>query len=223
VNNKYLSAPAILSGAVYLIYCKDMWRMLANLFLFILLSWNFAVHGQLTDTDFNLTRIKKIYLVNEHDQSRPLAKDIFKPLNLFVFLSPECPLCKNYTTVLNKVTKDFPADSLAVIGIVSGKAYSSEEVNSFRKEFSVNFQLYIDPGKKLTNYLEATITPEVVLINEKGKLIYRGAIDDWVTELGKNKIIPQKEYLKQALTQYINHETVAIKKTKPKGCYINEY
>ena len=87
----------------------------------------------------------------------------------------------------------------------------------------MNFQLFIDPVKKLTNYLEATITPEVVLINETGKLIYRGAIDDWVTDLGKNKIRPEKEYLRLAVAQYINHQPISIKKTKPKGCYINEY
>jgi thiol-disulfide isomerase/thioredoxin len=197
--------------------------MLARLFLFFLFSGNFAVQGQVTDIDFNLARIKKISLVNEQDKSRPLTKDIFKPLNLFVFLSPECPLCKNYTTVLNKISKDFPADSFVIIGIVSGQTYSSGEVNSFKKEFSVDFQLFIDPVKKLTNYLQATITPEVILINEKGKLIYRGAIDDWVTDLGKNKIRPEKEYLRQAVTQYINHQPISIKKTKPKGCYINEY
>ena len=194
-----------------------------KLFLVFLLSRSFAVVAQVTDTHFNLAKIKKISLVDENDQSRPLTKDIFKPLNLFVFLSPECPLCKNYTTVLNKITKDFPFDSLTIIGIISGKDYSAEEVNSFKKEFSVDFPLFIDPAKKLTNYLEATITPEVVLMNEKGKLIYRGAIDDWVTDLGKNKLRPEKEYLRLAVTQYINHQPISIKKTKPKGCYINEY
>jgi len=196
--------------------------MFVKLFLFFLFSRNFTVLGQITDAQFDLAKIKKISLVDEIVQSRPLTT-IFKPLNLFVFLSPECPLCKNYTTVLNKITNDFPLDSLTIIGIISGKAYSAEEVNSFKKEFLVNFQLFIDPAKKLTNYLEATITPEVVLMSEKGKLIYRGAIDDWVTDLGKNKIRPEKEYLRLAITQYINHQPISIKKTKPKGCYINEY
>lgn len=200
-----------------------MWRTIAKLFLLLFLSRNFAVQGQVTDADFNLARIKKTSLINEYDQPGSLSQDIFKPLNLFVFLSPECPLCKNYTTVLNKLTKDFSADSLAVIGIISGKTYSSEEVSLFKKEFAVNFQLYIDPLKKLTNYLEATITPEAVLINEKGQLVYRGAIDDWVTDLGKNKIRAEKEYLRIAVTQYMNHQPISIKKTKPKGCYINEY
>ena len=200
-----------------------MWRMFVKLFLVFLLSRSFAVVAQVTDTHFALAKIKKISLVDENDQSRPLTKDIFKPLNLFVFLSPECPLCKNYTTVLNNISQDFSRDSFVIIGIVSGKAYSTEEVNSFKKEFSVDFQLFIDPAKKLTNYLEATITPEVVLMSEKGKLIYRGAIDDWVTDLGKNKLRPEKEYLRLAVTQYINHQPISIKKTKPKGCYINEY
>src|SRR5687768_15011089 len=148
-----------------------MWRMFVKLFLFFLFSRCFTVLGQITDAHFDLAKIKKISLVDEIDQSGPLTKDIFKPLNLFVFLSPECPLCKNYTTVLNKISQDFSPDSFVIIGIVSGKSYSSEEVNSFKKEFLVDFQLFIDPAKKLTNYLEATITPEVVLMSEKGKII----------------------------------------------------
>ena len=200
-----------------------MWRMFVKLFLFFLFSRSFTVLGQITDAQFDLARIKKFSLVDEYGQSRRLTKDIVKPLNLFVFLSPECPLCKNYTTVLNKISQDFSRDSFVIIGIVSGKSYSPEEVNSFKKEFLVDFQLFIDPAKKLTNYLEATITPEVVLMSEKGKLIYRGAIDDWVTDLGKNRIRPEKEYLRLAITQYINHQPIPIKKTKPKGCYINEY
>ena len=194
-----------------------------KLFLFFLLSRSFAVVAQVTDVHFDLTKIKRISLVDEYDQSRQLTKNIFKPLNLFVFLSPECPLCKNYTAVLNKISRDFSVDSFVIIGIVSGKAYSPEEVNSFKKEYSVDFQLFIDKAKKLTNYLEATITPEVVLMSDKGRLIYRGAIDDWVTDLGKNKIRPEKEYLRLAVTQYINHQPISIKKTKPKGCYINDY
>ena len=197
--------------------------MFVKLFLVFLFSRSFTVLGQITDAQFDLARIKKFFLVDEYGQSRRLTKDIVKPLNLFVFLSPECPLCKNYTTVLNKISQDFSRDSFVIIGIVSGKSYSPEEVNSFKKEFSVDFQLFVDPAKKLTNYLKATITPEVVLINEKGKLIYRGAIDDWVTDLGKNKLRPEKEYLRLAVTQYINHQPISIKKTKPKGCYINEY
>jgi len=197
--------------------------MFVKIFLFFLFSRSFTILGQITDAQFDLARIKKFSLVDEYGQSRRLAKDIVKPLNLFVFLSPECPLCKNYTTVLNKISQDFFRDSFVIVGIVSGKSYLPEEVNSFRKEFSVDFQLFIDPAKKLTNYLKATITPEVVLMSEKGKLIYRGAIDDWVTDLGKNKLRPEKEYLRLAVTQYINHQPVSIKKTKPKGCYINEY
>jgi len=83
-----------------------MWWMFVKLFLVFLLSRSFAVVAQVTDVHFDLAKIKKISLVDKYDQSRPLTKDIFKPLNLFVFLSPECPLCKNYTTVLNKISQD---------------------------------------------------------------------------------------------------------------------
>ena len=99
----------------------------------------------------------------------------------------------------------------------------SQDYDGSRKILGTIMGKFLSSAKKLTNYLEATITPEVVLMSEKGKLIYRGAIDDWVTDLGKNKLRPEKEYLRLAVTQYINHQPISIKKTKPKGCYINEY
>lgn len=200
-----------------------MWRLLSKFSVVFLVCAGFTSREYSNTPDFDLARIKKINLVDENDQSRKLKQEIFKSLNLFVFLSPECPLCKNYTTVLNKIANDFSVDSIAIIGVISGKTYSTNDVKKFKQEFSVNFQLVIDPVKKLTDYLQATITPEVVVINDKGQLVYRGAIDDWVTDLGKNKLRPEKEYLRLAVTQYINHQPVSIKKTRPKGCYINEY
>lgn len=200
-----------------------MWSVLAKYSIVVLICAGFTSRDYYDNQDFDLERIKKINLVDENNQSLQLKQDIFRPLNLFVFLSPECPLCKNYTKALNKINNDFSADSVRVIGVISGKAYSALDVKDFKNEFAVNFQLFIDPAMKLTTYLQATITPEVVLINDKGKLIYRGAIDDWVTELGKNKLRPEKEYLRLAVTQYINHQPISIKKTRPKGCYINEY
>lgn len=188
-----------------------------------MISAGFAFREQAGDDNFDLARIKKINMVDENNQSRQLKQELLKTINIFVFLSPECPLCKNYTTVLNRITSDFSEDSVTIIGVISGKAYSAQDVKKFGKEFTVNFQLLIDPAKKLTSYLQATITPEVVMINNKGKLIYRGAIDDWVIELGKNKLRPEKEYLRLAVIQYINHQPVSIKRTRPKGCYINEY
>jgi hypothetical protein len=53
--------------------------------------------------------------------------------------------------------------------------------------YKLEIPVWIDLKKELSNYLQATVTPEVVLLNKKGELIYRGAIDDWVEKLGQKK------------------------------------
>ena len=151
-------------------------------------------------------------------------KEIFfsSPLSVFVLLSPECPLCKNYSTVLNKINGQFAGD-LSVYGIVPGKAYSAKEINKFIKDYKINFSIYVDSKKELTTYIKGTVTPEAILMNQQGEVIYRGAIDDWVSALGKKKLIVSKEYLKTAITQYLQNQTVSIKTVEPIGCLINEF
>lgn len=144
-----------------------------------------------------------------------------KTLRLYVFLSPECPLCRNYSIVLNKLGAKYNRD-LEVYGIVPGNAYSGQDVSDYAKDFQIQFPLLIDSSKKLTAYLAAKVTPEVVLTNQSGAVVYRGAIDDWVVELGKKKAKPQQHYLDAAINQYLGGKPVLVPSTVAKGCLINE-
>ena len=149
----------------------------------------------------------------------PISKS---PLSVIVFLSPECPLCRNYSKTLNELSKEF-AGKVQFIGIVPGKAYSSKEINHFIKEYSLRMNVFIDPSKKFSRSLKASVTPEVIVADNKGIIYYRGAIDDWMTALGKKKEKPSIFYLKNALAQVVNKQPVILSSTKPVGCYINDY
>ena len=145
-----------------------------------------------------------------------------EPLTVLVFLSPECPLCKNYSLVLNKIVENYPG-KLQLQGIVPGKAYSNKEVKNFVEEYKIGFPVLIDPLKELSNAIKAQVTPEVIAINKDGETIYRGAIDDWVKELGQQSIRPENHYLEDAISAYLAGKPVLIKQTVAKGCLINEF
>ena len=83
--------------------------------------------------------------------------------------------------------------------------------------------MLIDKEKVLSDYLKATVTPEVFLTNKTGQIVYSGAIDDWVTELGKKALQPQKHYLENAITQYLAGAPIQLSYTAAKGCLINEF
>jgi len=145
-----------------------------------------------------------------------------KPLTLFIFLSPECPLCQNYSHKLNDLNKQY-GGHVAMYGIIPGKAYSDDVIKKFRHEYDIEFALLIDHDKKLTSYLRASVTPQAVLLNDKNDLVYAGAIDNWAVSPGKQRVQTTEYYLQDALREYLSGETVLVKRTKAVGCRINNF
>ena len=140
-------------------------------------------------------------------------------LSLFAFLSPECPLCQNYTPALNKLATQY-ASKVRVYGIIPGKAYDAATIKTFREKYKITYPLLTDPSFRLSRLLHASITPEVVLLNDHSELVYKGAVDDWLKALGKMKTKITSHYLEDAIARYPDKAT--IKRTKAVGCLIND-
>lgn len=165
--------------------------------------------------------LDQIHLLNTSGDKTPITP-LQKPLLLFVMLSPECPLCKNYSLVLNKLHRKYGKE-VQLLGIVPGNTYSGGTLQQFAREYGIGFPLLIDAEMKLAQYVKATVTPEVILADRAGIIVYRGAIDDWMLELGKKKPAPQQHYLHDAINQYLSGQPVAVRTTVAKGCLINEF
>lgn len=138
---------------------------------------------------------------------------------VFVFLSPECPLCRNYSLKINQLIASHASDSLKFVGVVGGTYYPKHEIKHFLRKYELDLPVLLDPEFKLVNALEATITPEAVY-TEGEKTIYQGAIDDWAISLGQTKLKVQNDYLHNAIVAHQSRQPVDPKKTKAVGCFI---
>ncbi|MFA6262235.1 MAG: redoxin family protein [Bacteroidia bacterium] len=167
---------------------------------------------------FNLqAQVRQIPLLTLKDQQVYLP--LSTPYIVLVFLSPECPLCQNYTLTLNKLQDQF-SPQVTFIGIVPGIYFTNHSIRNFKQAYGVQFEIYRDPDKELTKRLGATVTPEVVVLNKEGRVLYQGRIDNWAYEVSrKRKLITQHD-LQDALYALLNNKKVAIKKTKAIGCFI---
>jgi thiol-disulfide isomerase/thioredoxin len=145
-----------------------------------------------------------------------------KPFSLFIFISPECPLCQNYTKTINQLYKQFN-QQVAVYGIVPGRAYTAKDIRAFKNKYLTNFDILIDTKQLLTHYVDAAVTPQAILMDNGGNLLYTGAIDDWVQGLGKKRTTALHYYVKDAIEQSLLHAEVTIKKTTAYGCRINDF
>jgi peroxiredoxin len=141
---------------------------------------------------------------------------------LFIFLSPECPLCQNYSKDLNKLFAQYKY-RIAFYGIIPGKAYSSAQVKKFSESYRVKFDLLFDKSFQLVRLLHATTTPEVYLVNKKKEIVYSGKIDNWALSLGVKRAVVTYHYLDDAIFSSLNNKPVKMKFTHPVGCLINSY
>ena len=199
-----------------------MWKL--NFILFSCVLFFQSIIAQPKKTRFNLSVISSFELkklTGSVDSSFTISR-LAKPLLLFIFLSPECPLSKNYTLTLNQLFREY-GEQVQFYGCVPGSGFSNTEIKSFINTYKILFPMITDKNKRLTKYIAATVTPEVVLLNKNGEMIYSGAIDDWVQELGKQKPKPSKHYLQDAIDAGLSNKDVAIKKTIAYGCRINDY
>jgi thiol-disulfide isomerase/thioredoxin len=145
-----------------------------------------------------------------------------KGFRVYVFLSPECPLCQNYTRTLNQLDQQY-AGKIAFYGVVPGKTWKTTDLTAFESKYHIVFPLQIDRDLHLSHSLHATTTPEVILIAADNTVYYQGAIDNWYKMLGQPQNHPTQNYLHDAINSVLRHETPLVRKTTPVGCLINDF
>ena len=161
-----------------------------------------------------------IFFLNSCHQNDYLSKIFINNRDkVLIFISPECPLCQSYTRQIKQLQQKYN-DKLDFFGILPGKSYSRQEMDSFLNVYDLPIDIIYDKDYHLVNELSATKTPEVYLIDENNIVQYQGLIDNWLGELGRKRQIVTEYYLNDAIESFLSGEEVKIKKTKAIGCFI---
>jgi thiol-disulfide isomerase/thioredoxin len=192
--------------------------------VFLLLAWHYSSAQSQNDSVFSSSALSAVPLfdVGHHHRSSLSAEGASGAIRLFVFLSPECPLCQNYTRILNQLDSRY-AGKIKICGIIPGKTYQPAAISAFAEKYKILYPLWMDESLRLSHYLQATATPEVILLGPDNKLLYKGAIDNWYKALGKARIRTTENYLQDAIDRTLRQEPPAIKRTTPVGCLINDF
>ncbi|TND03926.1 MAG: alkyl hydroperoxide reductase [Bacteroidetes bacterium] len=156
-------------------------------------------------------------------EGKPLGVN-FDPAKttVFVFLSPDCPLCQSYTSLLSGMSDSIKACRMQLFGVFPGSFYTPEEIEAYRSEYAVRFPCVQDKRMWLCDTLGATVTPEAFVMDVSGKILYRGRIDDWMYDIGRKKPAPTRHDLRQALREVCSGRKVSVPETVPVGCFIEK-
>jgi len=144
-------------------------------------------------------------------------------LTVYVFLLDDCMISQFYTLQLKDYYEKYHSKKVGFIGYFPNFSSKPEQIDDFATLYHLAFPLKQDYDKEWTRKFGITVTPEVALWDHRSdRLIYRGRIDDSYVRVGKRKLHPQNEDLKNIIEDWLAGQTPQdTTVTQAIGCFIN--
>ncbi|MBX6315130.1 MAG: redoxin domain-containing protein [Isosphaeraceae bacterium] len=117
-------------------------------------------------------------------------------------------------------SKTYRARGVALVGVNANAHEAAEQVAEHAKAYHASFPVLKDPDNIVADLARAKRTCEAIVLDDRGEVRYRGAIDDQYT-LGAHKAAPTKHYLIDALDALLAGRSVALTETRVVGCLID--
>ncbi len=135
---------------------------------------------------------------------------------VYFFLGSLCPCTDAHKHSIMELMSLSPQKGIKLVAVFPNKGESEELVEHFFKGVGFKMTYIIDSTNRLVKKFGAKKTPEVFLVDSKGKVVYSGPIDDSVENLGRVK----NAYLKNGVLDLAEGRPVAIPRAEGSGCWI---
>src|SRR6266436_10254070 len=196
---------------------KSILAILASLATTTLLALDSPPVGSAAP-DFSLTDAKG----KTHSLSQYTGKYI-----VLEWFNPECPFVKKHygSGNMQNLQKEYTDKGVVWLTIDSNAPGTQgnlmpEEADRIATSWKTHeTALLLDPDGKAGQAYGAKNTPNMVIVNPDGKIIYHGAIDSKATP-NPSDIPSSTNYVKAALDQSLAGKSVSTPETKPYGCSV---
>ena len=143
------------------------------------------------------------------------------------WFNPECPFVKKHygSSNMQNLQKEFTDKGVVWLTIDSNAPgtegnLTPEEAQKIASSWKTHeTALLLDPEGNAGRAYAAKNTPNMVIINPDGKIVYHGAIDSKATP-NPADIPSSTNYVKAALDQSLAGKSVSTPQTKPYGCSV---
>lgn len=135
---------------------------------------------------------------------------------VLVFMGAKCPVAQRYAVRLNKFYATYAPKGVQLFAIYPNYDDDLETVRKSVQEYGYKFPIIHDPEGILARQVGATMTPQAVLIDKKGVLRYRGAIDD-----NRYETRVRHHYLRDAVEAVLKNKPLKVTTSETFGCTIH--
>ena len=171
---------------------------------------------------FGLVLLLAIRDVNGVDR-QPLRVDAGKANTLF-FISDECPISNSFAREIARICADYKSKGIGCDLVYVDPSISNDQALQHAQEFGHgDYPKIVDRRHELVKATGATVTPETVVVDRNGKVVYRGRIDDSFAALGQPRRPVKNADLRNALDAIVAGKPVEKPETKALGCFISDF
>jgi peroxiredoxin len=138
-----------------------------------------------------------------------------------------CPFTiKHYATGnMQKLQKEWTAKGVVWFTVISsapgkqGYVTAADENAYLKKMNAAPTAAILDPQGAIGHLYSAKTTPQIVIIDPSGKIVYDGAIDDRPTP-DQSDVAGATNYVNAALTEAMSGKPVSMATSRPYGCSV---
>jgi thiol-disulfide isomerase/thioredoxin len=141
---------------------------------------------------------------------------------VWFFILEDCPISNAYSPEINRLVAAYQPKGVSFVLVHSNPNIRSDDAKKHREDYLLKSPVVLDQDHEWVKYAGAQVTPEAVMLDPEGKLLYRGRIDDRFPALGKRRTQPKRTELRDALDSFLRNQPILISRTKAIGCYIPE-
>jgi hypothetical protein len=153
-----------------------------------------------------------------------IVRDLFRPAgkgNVLIFVSSDCPISNGYAPEIQRLCADARPQGVACTLVYEDPAIDAVAVRSHRDQFRYrDMPAVIDANAALARRANATVTPQAVVVDRAGAVLYRGRIDNQYVALGKARRVVTVHDLRDAIAAVIAGRPIVPAETEAVGCFI---
>jgi thiol-disulfide isomerase/thioredoxin len=139
---------------------------------------------------------------------------------VLVFTTTDCPISNRYAPEIKRLAKAFKARGVEFLLVYPVPTDTPAIIRKHQTEFAYDLSFTRDPKQALVKFSGVTVTPEVAVVNRRGKIVYRGRIDDRYVDFGKERLVVTTHDLEDGLNAVVNGKPVRAAETQAVGCYL---
>jgi hypothetical protein len=146
------------------------------------------------------------------------ARDIV----VLFFLAPECPVSNRSVPTMRALAAEFAGAHVRFLGVYPEPDEPLANLRRHAAEFRLDFPLRVDRPHALVRHTGVTLTPEAVVADGQGTLLYRGRIDDRFVDFGRERLRATREDLREVLLALRAGRRPPFRATQGFGCTLSQ-